>query len=237
MNFCRDRALNRRVMVSTGQGDYLFLSGEKIDHQALKFWRNDLVVFGEKENCRRIYSFRVRDAIEFAWNLQRDRSGQEPKVPPTVVTQDYLAQWWRIVNNKTADFAVGRDVHCYRAPNTCAKNVDRRVPGFRLQHIEGGKRGGRHSLQTCWAGATAEAGIIHSPNFNGAFAESVRVERNPSFRAIGVAVEAQDVGIDMIALSRQPRTRCPDFEFTIFEWNGLPRGAMRINPIRRRKKD
>ena len=231
MNFGDDRALNRRVMVSTGQGDHLFLSGERIDHQALKFWRNDLVVFGEKENCRRMNSFRIRDAIEFAWNLQRDRSGQEPKVPPAVVAQDYLAQWWRIVKNKTADFAVGRDVHCYRAPNTCAKNVDRRVPGFRLQRIEGGKCGGRHSLQTRWAGAAAEAGIIHSPNFNGAFAESVRVERNPSFRAIGVAVEAQDVGIDMIALSREPRTRRPDFEFTILEWNGLPRCAVRIDAM------
>src|SRR6478736_2180137 len=127
MNFCHDRALNRRVVVSTGQGDHLFLSGESIDHQALKFWRNDLVVFGEKENCRRMRSFRIRDALEFAWNLQRDRSGQEPKVPPTVVAQDYLAQWWGIVKNKTADFAVGRNVHCYCAPNTCAKNVDRRV--------------------------------------------------------------------------------------------------------------
>src|SRR5437868_4276631 len=155
MNFCHDRALNRRVMVSTGQGDHLFLSGERIDHQTLKFWRNDLVVFGEKENCRRMNSFRIRDAIEFAWNLQRDRSGQKPKVPPAVVAQDYLAQWWRIVKNKTADFAVGRDVHCYRASNTCAKNVNRRVPGFRLQRIEGGKSGGRHSLQTCWAGAAA----------------------------------------------------------------------------------
>ena len=237
MNFCHDRALNRRVVVSTGQGDHLFLSGERIDHQALKFWWNDLVVFGEKENCRRMNSFRIRDAIEFAWNLQRDRSGKEPKVPPAVVAQDYLAQWWRIVKNKTADCAVGRDVHCYCAPNTCAKNVDRRVPGFRLQCIEGGKCGGRHSFQTRWAGAAAEAGIIHSPNFNGAFAESVRVERNPSFRAIGVAVEAQDVGIDMIALSREPRTRRPDCEFTILEWNGLPRCAVRIDGLGCGKKD
>ena len=129
MNFFDDRALNRRVMVSTGQGDHLFLSGERIDHQTLKFWRNDLVVFGEKENCRRMNSFRIRDAIEFAWNLQRHRSGQELKVPPAVVAQDYLAQWWRIVKNKTADFAVGRDVHCYRAPNTRAK---RRSAGSRL---------------------------------------------------------------------------------------------------------
>src|SRR6478609_10883523 len=124
MNFFDDRALNRRVVVRAGQGNYLFLSGERIDHQALKFWRNDLVVFGEKENCRRMNSFRIRDAIEFAWNLQRDRCGQEPKVPPAVVAQDYLAQWWRIVKNKTADFAVGRNVHCHSAPDARAKNED-----------------------------------------------------------------------------------------------------------------
>jgi len=237
MNFCHDRALNRRVMVSTGQGDHLFLSGESIDHQPLKFWRNDLVVFGEKENSRRMNSFRIRDAIEFAWNLQGKWSGQEPKIPPAVVAQDYLAQWWRIVENQTADFAIGRNVHCHRAPDARSKNEDRRVLGFRLQRIEGGKCGGRHSFQTCWAGAAAEAGIIHSPNFNGAFAESVRVERNPSFRAIGVAVEAQDVGIDMIALSREPRTRRPDCEFTILEWNGLPRCAVRIDGLGCGKKD
>src|SRR5437868_15551456 len=237
MNVCHDRSLNRRVVVSTGQGDHLFLSGERIDHQALKFWRNDLVVFGEKENCRRINSFRIRDAIEFAWNLQRDRSGQEPKVPPAVVAQDYLAQWWRIVKNKTADSAVGRNVHCYRAPNTRAKNVDPRVAGFRLQCIEGGKCGGRHSLQTCSAGAAAEAGTIHSPNFNGPFAEGVGFERNPSFRAIGVAVETQNVGIDMIALLCERGTRGPDFQFAILEWNSLPRCALRIDALSCGKKD
>src|SRR5207248_2066433 len=237
MNFCHNRALNRRVVVCAGQSDHLFFSGEGIDHQALKFWRHDLVVFGEKEDCGGTNSFRIRDAIELAWNLQSDGFGQEPKVPPAVVAQDYLAQWWRIVKNKAADFAIGCDVHCYRAPNACAKNVDRLVPGFRLQCIEGGKCGGRHSFQTCWAGAATEAGIIHSPNFNGAFAESVRVERNPSFRAIGVAVEAQDVGIDMIALSREPRTRRPDFEFTILEWNGLPHCALRIDALSRGKKN
>src|SRR4029077_18285949 len=102
---------------------------------------------------------------------------------------------------------------------------------------EGGQCGGAHSFQTCWAGAATEAGIIHSPNFNGAFAESFRVERNPSFWAIGHAVEAQDVGIKILALSPEPRTRGPDFQFAILEWNGLPRGAMGINPIRRWKKD
>src|SRR5258705_9447436 len=170
MNFCDDRAFNRRVMVSTGQGDHLFLSGERIDHQALKFWRNDLVVFGEKENCRRMNSFRIRDAIEVAWNLQRDRPGQEPKVPPAVVAQDYLAQWWRIVKNKTADFAVGRDVHCYRAPNTCAKNVDRRVPGFRLQRIEGGNSGGRRFLFKLLGPGCPEAGRNFFPKIYSAVA-------------------------------------------------------------------
>jgi hypothetical protein len=41
----------------------------------------------------------------------------------------------------------------------------------------------------------------------------------------------------MIALSREPRTRRPDFEFTILEWNGLPRGAMRINPMTSLEKE
>ena len=111
------------------------------------------------------------------------------------------------------------------------------VPGFRLQYVEGDKCGGRHAFQTCWAGAAAEAGIIHSPNFNSAFAEGVGFERNPSFRAIGVAVETQNVGIDMIALLREPRTRRPDCEFTILEWNGLPRCAVRIDGLGCGKKD
>jgi hypothetical protein len=41
----------------------------------------------------------------------------------------------------------------------------------------------------------------------------------------------------MIALLREPRTRRPDFEFTILEWNGLPHCAVRIDEIRRWKKD
>jgi len=66
---------------------------------------------------------------------------------------------------------------------------DRLVPGFRLQYIEGGKCAGRHSFQPCWAAAAAEAGIIHSPDFDGAFAESIGFECDPSLRAIGVAIE------------------------------------------------
>src|SRR5437763_15280886 len=220
MNFYHDRAFNRRVVVGAGQGDHLFLSHERIDHQTLKFRRNDLVVFGEKENCRGMNSFCIGDAIECAWNLQGDGSGQEPQVPPAVVAQDYLAQWRRIMKNKATNAAIGRDVHCYRAPNARAKNEDRLVYSFRLQRIEGGKCGGRHSFQTCWAGAATEAGIIHSPNFNGAFAESVRVERNPPFGAIGVAVEAQDVAIDLLALLRQPRPRRPDLGLTLLHWTG-----------------
>jgi len=182
-------------------------------------------------------SFCIGDAIEFAWNLQGDRSGQEPKIPPAVVAQDYLAQWWRIMKNEPANFAIGRDVHCYRAPDARAKNEDRLVPGFRLQCIEGGKCGGRHSFQTCWAGAATEARIIHSPNFEGAFAKSIGFECDPSFRAVGIAVETQNVDIDSIALLREPRTRPPDFEFTILEGNNLPRCAMRIDALSCGKKD
>ena len=41
----------------------------------------------------------------------------------------------------------------------------------------------------------------------------------------------------MIALSREPRTRRPDFEFTILEWNRLPRCAMRDRSDSRWKKN
>jgi hypothetical protein len=237
MNFFDDRALNRRVVVRAGQGNHLFFPGERINHQALKFRRNDLVVFGEEKNCAGMSSFCVGDAIEFAWNLEGDGSGQQPKIPPAVVAQDYLAQWWRIVENETADFAIGRHVHCHRAPDACAKNEDRLVSGFRLHRIEGGKCGGRHSFQTCWAGAAAEAGIIHSPDFNSAFAEGVGFERNPSFRAIGVAVETQNVSIDMIALLCKRGRRGPDFQFAILEWNDLPRCAVRVYALSCGKKD
>src|SRR5437667_8353218 len=110
MNFCDDRAFNRRVVVRAGQGDHLFFAGERINHQTLKLRRNDLVVFGEKKDRGGMNSFCIGDAIEFAWNLQCDRSGQEPQVPPAVVAQDYLSQWWRMVENETADFAIGRNV-------------------------------------------------------------------------------------------------------------------------------
>jgi hypothetical protein len=230
MNFAHDAAFNRRVVVRAGQSDYLFFSSERIDDQALKFWWNDLVIFGEKENCGSVNLVCIGNALELARNLQRDRSGQEPQVPPAVV-QDYLAQWWRIVEKETADFAISRNVHCHCTPDARAKNEDRLAPNLRVQYIEGDKRGGRHSFQTCWAGAAAEAGIIHSPNFNSAFAEGVGFECNPSFRAIGVPVETQNVGIDMIALLREPRTRRPDLQFAILEWNSLPHCAMRIDGL------
>src|SRR5439155_12336311 len=212
MNFDHDRAFNRRIVVGAGQGDHLCFSGERVDYHTLKFGRNDLVVFGEKKNNGSMNSLRVGNAMEFVGNLQGDRSGQEPKIPPAVTTQDYLAQWWRIVENEPADFPIGRNVHCHGASNARAKNEDRLVRGLRFQCIEGGKGGGRHSFQTCWAGAATEARIIHSPNFDGAFVECVGFKCNPSFRAIGVAVETQNVGIYMIALLREPRTRRPDFE-------------------------
>src|SRR4030095_17067588 len=107
----------------------------------------------------------------------------------------------------------------------------RLVPAFGLQCIEAGKCSGRHSFQTCWAGAATEARIIHSPNFDGAFAECVGFKCEPSFRAIGVAVEEQNVGIDLIALLRESRTRGQDLEFTILEWNSFPYGAMRIDAL------
>src|SRR5437764_15322342 len=115
MNVSHDSALNRGVMVRAGQGDHLFFSREGIDHQALKSWRHDLIVFGEKKNRGGTNSFCVRDTIEFARNLQSDWSGEEPEVPPTIVAQDDLAQRSRIVKNKTANFAIGCDTHCYRA--------------------------------------------------------------------------------------------------------------------------
>src|SRR4030095_5238304 len=107
----------------------------------------------------------------------------------------------------------------------------RLVPAFGLQCIEAGKCSGRHSFQTCWAGAATEAGIIHSPNFDGAFAECVGFKYDPSFCAIRVAVETQNVGIHMIALLCWSRSRRPDFEFTILEWNSLPHGAVRIDAL------
>ena len=70
-----------------------------------------------------------------------------------------------------------------------------------------------------------------------AFAEGIGFERNPSFRAIGVAVETQHVGIDMITLLREPRTGRPDFQFAILKWNDLPRCAMRIDALSCGKKN
>src|SRR5207248_1797832 len=237
MNFGHYRTCNRRVVVCAGQNDTLLFSGERIDHHSLKFWRDDLIVFGEKKNCGDMNSFRVGDAIEFVWNSQRNWSGQKPQVPPAVVAQNYLAQWRRIVKNKTADFPIGRDVHRYRATDARTKNDDRLVSGFRLQCIEGRESGRRHSFQTRWAGAAAEAGIIHSPDFDGAFAEGVGFERDPPFGSISVAVETQNVGIDAIALLCDSRTRGPDFEFAILEWNGFSHGAMRIDPLGCGKKN
>ena len=176
-------------------------------------------------------AFRVGNAIEFAGNLQGDRSGQKPKIPPAVVAQDYLAQRWRIVKNKTADFAIGCDVHCHGASNARAKKEDRLVVSFRLQGVEGGKPGGRHSCQTRSPGAATEPWVIHPPDFDGAFAKGVGLGHDPAFGTIRVPIETQDVGIDMIALLRDPRTRCPDFQFSILEKNGLPRRAVRIDAL------
>src|SRR5207249_10795814 len=70
-----------------------------------------------------------------------------------------------------------------------------------------------------------------------AVAERVGFERDPSFCAIGVTVETEDVDIDMIALLREPRTRRPDFQLAVMEWNGFAAGAVRIDALRAGKEN
>lgn len=86
MNFSYDRAFDWRIVICAGQRDHLFLPGEGIDDQALKSWGNDLVILGQKENSGCMNAFCVGNTIEVGWDLQGNRSGKEPKIPPAVVT-------------------------------------------------------------------------------------------------------------------------------------------------------
>ena len=72
-------------MICAGQWDHLFLPGEGIDDQALKSWGNDFVILGQQKNSGRVNAFCIGNTIEVAWDLQGDRSGKEPKIPPAVV--------------------------------------------------------------------------------------------------------------------------------------------------------
>ena len=85
MNFDHDRAFDWRIVICAGQSDYPFLAGEGIDHEALKFWRNDLVILSQKKNSGSMNAFRIGNAVEVAWDLQGDGSGKEPQVPPAIV--------------------------------------------------------------------------------------------------------------------------------------------------------
>ena len=85
MNFSHDRAFERRIVICAGQWDHALLAGEGINDQALKFWGNDLVILGQKENSGRMNVLCVGKTVEIAWDSQGDRSGQEPKIPPAVV--------------------------------------------------------------------------------------------------------------------------------------------------------
>ena len=175
--------------------------------------------------------FCIGNAIEVAWNLQSNRTGEKPQVPPAIVAQNNLAQRWRIVEDQTANGAVSCDMQCDRASDTGTENIDRLTVGSCFQRVESRNPGFTHPCQSCWTGTAAEAWIVYSPNVDGPLSKRIGFEPDPALGAIGIAIETEDVGVDTIVLLRKVRRRSPNFQLTVMEWNGFAGGAVRVDVL------
>src|SRR6266446_10792443 len=90
----------------------------------LKTRRHNFVSFREQKNGRVMNRFGVGNAVEVSWNLQRERTRQQPQIPPTELTQDHLSERRRIVQNQSSHRSMRRDVKCGGCAKARAKEND-----------------------------------------------------------------------------------------------------------------
>ena len=97
-------------MEGAAQRDRAFFSGVCLKDQPVKTRRDNFVLFRQQKNCRRATRSRVGDAVEVSWDLQRNRPGEQPQIPPAKLAQDNFAQRHRIMQNQSGDRTLCRDV-------------------------------------------------------------------------------------------------------------------------------
>src|SRR5437762_491348 len=115
-----------------------------------------------------------------------------------------------------------------------AENNNGPVAGGLLQLVERSERRRSQPREPRGACAAAEAGIIHSPNFDRPVIPHFRFGGDPAISAIGIAVETQDVDFGLAALLSQGGTRRPNFEVASLKRNGLPIRGARVDAVGRR---
>ena len=151
--------------------------------------------------------------------------------------------WRRIICRKGGGLCRIRPATC-RCAATCSAVV---VPDSRQTPLSGDLRGAFEGIERGersrpqpgeprGSRAAAEARVIHSPNFDRPVVPHLCFGRDPAIRAIGIAIESQDVDLGLPALLRQFGSGRPNFQFAALEWNWFSNGRAGINAVRRREQ-
>ena len=182
-----------------------------------------LVVGREQEQSRRVRRPGVGHAVQRRRDAQGEGASDQPQVPPAELPQDDLAQRRRVLQDDPGHGPTGGDVQGGGRAEAGAVNDDGPVAGGGFEGVVGGQRGGADAVQARRAGAAAVAGVVDAPDFHGATSPLRRLDADVGVGPVGVAVEAQDVGVGTLAGRGDPGMAGPDFQLAVVKGGRPPR--------------
>ena len=91
----------------------------------MKSRRDHFILFRQQKNRWPMDPLRIVDAVQVAWNLQRHRPGEKPRIPPTELTQNHLPERRWIMQNQASNGTIYRDMKSRRCAEARAENDDR----------------------------------------------------------------------------------------------------------------
>jgi len=122
-----------------------------------------------------------------------------------------------------------RDMQRRGASNAGSKRHDWTISCMASQFIKCRKRRRPDPGKPRGTGATAESGIIYSPNFDCTLAPHLGLFKGPTLRAICIPIKPQNVNVGTALKSCRLGLRNPYFQLSIFEWDSFSNGAACIN--------
>src|SRR5207245_9068837 len=129
----------------------------------------------------------------------------KPKIPPAKLTQDHVAQGRRVVQDEPRGRPLRRNIERGACAETRSVEHDWLAIRMALQFVERRERCRPDPRKARRSGATAESGIIHSPDLHGSIVPFVGFGCDPALRTIRIAVEPQNVNIRTAVLLRSLR--------------------------------
>src|SRR6266487_369885 len=104
----------------------------------LKPGRDYFILFREQKDGWFMNRFGVGNAVEVFWNLQRERTRQQPQIPPAKLAQDHLPERRRIMQNQSSRRPMCCNLKRSRRAEARAKDDNWAIVRLALQRVERG---------------------------------------------------------------------------------------------------